>query len=129
MKGKWKFELYCKVEDVEDNILSYLIWERKGHYSYRDYKYNRMIELVRAFDGWLLGLSEDFKKEEIINRIENGKFNVHYKWNNDYKKDEWVNIEDVKELYYEIYDINFLGIKKHFTTVSIYIMKKEVTNE
>jgi hypothetical protein len=113
MKKKWEFRLYCKVKDNDEK---YLIWTRTGHYHRGTYKYHRLIELTSAFNGWLDGLFNDFKSKDIDGRIEKGKFNVHYKWNNDFKNNKWIDIKTITQLYYEVWDINLFTNKEKFIT-------------
>jgi hypothetical protein len=110
----------------------YLIQQRPRHYSGlgKFYKYDSLIELILVGEQWVEGLVRDIGNKEIDKEcFKDGKFNVHYNWNDDFKENVWVDIKDIQFVRYELYDINKTLKREKFLTAREYYVSEEVKQE
>lgn len=111
---KWQYEIILQTKDGKE----YLVWTYSNHFS-EDVKLTRKgkkmfnsvgecygVEHSNTAIQWVLGLWQDIKNGTREDRVKDGKFNPHYRLNDESYPNVWISIKNIKEIYFKMHLLN-----------------------
>lgn len=114
IKRKWECRIICTAT-VLGKKEDYLVQRFVHHHNGGDWAIERLVEMSITAGEWLDGLSKTFREKIESEKLKDGKFNVHYKWNPESYPETWVDIDTITSIRFDIYAVKILEIfgKEH----------------